>query len=92
MAGAPTRDMVDSSFLEFGILEFRFSFFVTFSAILRRKPENPAKTPPNPMSLATFSHAPGGIRARSGERQLAVSGNALEHPAIRAGKSTLAHV
>ena len=48
---------------------------------------NRRKPPPNPKSLATFSHAPvvyapGHL---NGERQLAVSGNALDHMAIRAG-------
>ena len=36
-----------------------------------------------PTSLASFSHAP--ANPGSGERQLAVSGNALDHTAIRVG-------
>ena len=48
---------------------------------------NRRKPPPNPKALATFSHAPvvfvpGHV---NGERQLAVSGKALDHMAIRAG-------
>ena len=41
---------------------------------------------PDPKSLATFSHAPGGIQNPYwSQRQLAVSGNALYHMLIRAG-------
>ena len=45
----------------------------------------PGKTEPDSESLATFLHAPDGIsNPGSGERQLAVSDNALVHTAIKA--------
>ena len=56
---------------------FGISFFVTFSAILRLSRDKSVvtrggtgvpgeKPPPNPKSLATFSHVPDGIRTHTG--------------------------
>ena len=63
-----------------------FWFFIT-SCERFRKLEYPAKPPPDPKSLATPSPShmpqPGYEHMGSGERQLAVSGNALDHTAIR---------
>ena len=51
-----------------------------------RKREYPAKPLPKPKSLATLSLAHARIRTQgTGERQLAVSVNALDHAAIKAG-------
>ena len=47
------------------------------------------KPPPNTKSLAIFSHTPEGIRMQTGERQLAVGGNALDHTAIRPNLSLI---
>ena len=83
----PWRDLP----LVLGIL-----FFVTFSAKLRLSRHYPVvacgggnrpKPPLNLKSQATFTCPGCDSNPDSGERQLAVSGNALDHTAIRAGPS-----
>ena len=73
------------------------SIFVTFSVTLQfktqlascngwRKPENLAKTIALPKVIGNFPTCSGwDLNLDSGERQLAVSGNALDQKAIRAG-------